>query len=161
MIDRDEFREAMAHLPAAVNILTSDGVAGLAGLTATAVSSVTDEPGTLLVCISRVRRAHGVFLQNGVFCVNTLASNQQAIANVFANEPDMPTRFKHGTWRLLATGSPVLEGAAIAFDCAITAVSEVGTHSVMFGQVKAVSLAAVSTGLLYYGRAYHPVTLGA
>jgi len=161
MIDRDEFREAMAHLPAAVNILTSDGSGGLAGLTATAVSSVTDEPGTLLVCISRARRAHDVFLQNGVFCVNTLASDQKSIADVFAGEPDMPTRFAYATWQVLATGSPVLEGAAIAFDCAITAVSEVGTHSVMFGQVKAVRLAPVSTGLLYYGRAYHPVALGA
>jgi len=161
MVDRDQFREAMAHLPAAVNILSSDGAAGLAGLTATAVSSVTDEPGTLLVCISRARRAHGLFLKNGVFCVNTLAADQQAIADVFASEPDMPTRFSHGIWRTLVTGSPVLEGAAIAFDCRITAVSEVGTHSVIFGHVQAVSLATISTGLLYYGRSYHPVALGA
>jgi len=159
MLERSQFREAMAHLPAAVNILTSAGVAGEAGLTATAVSSVTDEPGTLLVCINRAGRAHDVFLQNGVFCVNTLASDQQPVADVFAREPDMAARFAMAHWTTLATGSPVLDGAAIVFDCKISAVSEVGTHSVIFGHVQAVRLASVSTGLLYFGRAYHPLAM--
>ncbi len=36
----------MARLAAAVNIVTTDGPAGRAGFTATAVCSVTDEPPT-------------------------------------------------------------------------------------------------------------------
>jgi flavin reductase len=159
MVDRDKFRDAMAHLPAAVNILTSDGPGGRAGLTATAVSSVTDSPGTLLVCINRKGRAHDIFLKNGVFCVNTLASNQQPIADAFAREPDMEKRFSLAAWHQLVTGAPALEDAAITFDCKISAVSEVGTHSVIFGEVLAVALASISTGLLYYGRAYHAVAL--
>ena len=111
------------------------------------------------MCINRAGRAHDVFLQNGVFCVNTLASDQHAIADAFAYEPEMATRFETGQWSRLATGSPVLDGAAIVFDCKITAVSEVGTHSVIFGHVQAVRLAPVSTGLLYFGRAYHPLAM--
>lgn len=160
MVERGQFRQAMAHLPAAVNILTSDGPGGQAGLTATAVSSVTDAPGTLLVCINQIAQAHNVFLQNRVFCVNTLAAHQQPIADIFASEPEMALRFGAARWTTLVTGAPVLEDAAVAFDCQISDVSEVGTHSVIFGQVKAVTLAAVPTALLYYGRTYHPVKLG-
>ena len=40
------FRDAMACLPAAVNIITTDGPSGRCGITASAVCSVTDEPPT-------------------------------------------------------------------------------------------------------------------
>ena len=50
---RLRFRDAMASLSAAVNIVTTDGPAGRCGITATAVCSVTDTPPTLLVCINR------------------------------------------------------------------------------------------------------------
>jgi Conserved protein/domain typically associated with flavoprotein oxygenases, DIM6/NTAB family len=46
-VDRDAFRNAMARLGSAVNIITTDGPAGRAGFTASAVCSVTDTPPTL------------------------------------------------------------------------------------------------------------------
>lgn len=158
-MEKAEFRQAMAHLPAAVNVLTTDGVAGRAGLTATAVCSVTDEPGTLLVCINRTGRAHEAFLANGVFAVNTLASGQQAVGDRFAREKELEARFDGASWDRLVTGAPALEGAAIVFDCKISAVSEVGTHSVIFGHVQAVRMAEHPSGLLYFGRGYHKIGL--
>ncbi len=159
MVDKNQFRDAMAHLPAAVNILTSAGPSGRAGLTATAVSSVTDEPGTLLVCVNRSGRARDIFLGNGVFCVNTLSSEQADVSDVFAREPDMDTRFTYGEWTALETGSPALVGATIVFDCKIVASSDVGTHTVIFGEVQSVKRAENPTGLLYFGRGYHKLAL--
>ena len=52
-MDRKEYRNAMARLGAAVNIVTTDGEGGRAGFTASAVCSVTDDPPTLLVCMNR------------------------------------------------------------------------------------------------------------
>ncbi|MBW6425505.1 flavin reductase [Rhizobium sp. XQZ8] len=49
---RLSFRDGMSWLAAAVHIVTTDGPGGLAGFTASAVSSVTDRPPTLLVCLS-------------------------------------------------------------------------------------------------------------
>ncbi len=51
LADKASFRDAMAHVGAAVNIITTDGPAGRAGFTASAVCSVTDTPPTLLVCL--------------------------------------------------------------------------------------------------------------
>ncbi|MFX5634519.1 flavin reductase, partial [Acinetobacter baumannii] len=49
---KQDFRDAMARLSAAVNIITTDGPAGRAAMTVSAVSSVSDEPATVLVCIN-------------------------------------------------------------------------------------------------------------
>ncbi|PVM08929.1 4-hydroxyphenylacetate 3-monooxygenase, partial [Salmonella enterica subsp. enterica serovar Anatum] len=47
---RLRFRDAMASLAAAVNIVTTAGHAGRCGITATAVCSVTDTPPSVMVC---------------------------------------------------------------------------------------------------------------
>ena len=52
-VTRQDFRDAMARLGAAVNIITTGGPAGRGGFTASAVCSVTDDPPTLLVCMNR------------------------------------------------------------------------------------------------------------
>jgi len=43
-IEAAQFREAMSQLGAAVHVVTTAGPAGTAGFTATAVSSVSDQP---------------------------------------------------------------------------------------------------------------------
>ena len=58
-VTRQDFRDAMARLGAAVNIITTGGPAGRGGFTASAVCSVTDEPPTLLVCMNRGDRGRG------------------------------------------------------------------------------------------------------
>ena len=46
-VEKQAYREAMARLGAAVNVITTDGPGGRAGFTASAVCSVTDTPPTL------------------------------------------------------------------------------------------------------------------
>jgi flavin reductase len=55
-IASEDYRDAMACLGAAVSIVTTDGAAGRAGFSASAVCSVTDDPPTLLVCLFAPRR---------------------------------------------------------------------------------------------------------
>ena len=57
IVDQQTFRDAMSCMGAAVNIITTDGPAGRAGFTASAVCSVTDTPPTLLVCLNRFAAA--------------------------------------------------------------------------------------------------------
>ena len=52
-VEKQAYREAMARLGAAVNVVTTDGPGGRGGFTASAVTSVTDDPPTLLVCANR------------------------------------------------------------------------------------------------------------
>ncbi len=155
-----EFRDAMARLGAAVNVVTTDGPAGRAGMTVSAVCSVTDDPPTLLVCLNRSSRGNAVFKANGVLCVNTLAAAEQGLSDAFAGRGALSNeaRFALGRWTRLLTGAPVLEEASVAsFDCRIADVVEKGTHSVLFAEILAIRQGAPGGALIWYGRGYHPV----
>lgn len=158
MVDQEAFREAMARLGAAVNVVTTGGAAGHGGCTASAVCSVTDDPPTLLVCLNRGGDMHRLVKANGVLCVNTLAAGQQALSPLFAGTTGkgVTERFVAGQWRPLETGAPVLEGAVVSFDCVISQVTEVGTHGVFFCAVAAIRLgSAHDEALIYFRRRYH------
>lgn len=156
---RQRFREAMSRLGAAVNIITTVGPNGDAGFTASAVCSVTDDPPTLLVCINRNGSQHDSIISSGILCVNVLAHQSAELSSVFSRIGDVPMaeRFTLGKWQRLSTGAPALGSAAACFDCTITNVIVVGTHSVLFCAVQSIYLGVASTGLIYHSRAYHKV----
>ena len=163
MVDKQSFRDAMARLGAAVSVVTTDGAAGRAAFTASAVCSVTDNPPTLLVCMNRGSVQNEAFKRNGVLCVNTLAASQEALSTLFAGFTDlaMEQRFAAADWTVLETGSPVLLRSVVSFDCRIAQITEVGTHSVFFCGVDAILPGPEHAGLIYFGRAYHRIVTAA
>lgn len=158
-VEKQPYREAMARLGAAVNVITTGGPGGRAGFTASAVCSVTDSPPTLLVCANRSNDSYPAMKQNAVLCVNTLAGAHEALSPVFAGMTDhtMEARFEGASWHTLQTGAPVLDDALVAFDCRITQIVEVGTHDVFICSVEAVEVGSIHEGLIYYARGYHRV----
>ena len=159
MIDKPIYRDAMARLGAAVNVVTTTGLDGPRGFTASAVCSVTDDPPTLLLCLNRSSDNHDPLKTNGILCVNTLAASQQALSPIFAGFTGVTQseRFQDDIWTTLATGAPVLSGAVVSFDCTVSSVTEVGTHTVFFCAVQAIQLGTAHEGLIYFGRTYHRV----
>ncbi|MBS0965603.1 flavin reductase [Acetobacter okinawensis] len=149
------YRNAMARLGAAVNIVTTGTLDNPIGFTASAVCSVTDSPPTVLVCLNRTSRARSAFCEGGPLCVNVLTSSHQDLSNHFASPNTMAERFATGHWHTLATGAPVLQEAAASFDCKISQIVEVGTHSVIFGVVQALVSHDNAEGLVYFNRRYH------
>lgn len=154
-VPRSDYRDAMARLGAAVNIITTDGPGGRAGFTASAVCSVTDEPPTLLVCLNRKASVYAAFQANGVLCVNVLAAGQQALSALFGGKTPMDERFAASRWSALATGAPVLEAAAVSFDCRVVRSTAVGTHDVLFCEAVAIRSDDKAQGLVYFDRRYH------
>jgi flavin reductase len=157
-IDAARYRSGMTQLAAAVNLVTSDGPAGLAGFTASAVTSVTDDPATLLVCAKRLGAATPRVVANGVLCVNVLAAEHRDLSARFGSSTHGgEDRFGDAGWRRLVTGSPVLDGAVAAFDCRITRVIEVGTHEVLFCEVVDLVESSDRTPLIYFRRGYRVI----
>ncbi|WP_234990491.1 flavin reductase [Aquimixticola soesokkakensis] len=149
------FREAMSRLGAAVTVLTTDGPAGKHGMTASAVCSVTDSPPTLLVCVNTTNRSHDLFVKNGTLCVNVLSGAHRDLSGHFARPSDHD-RFATGDWTQGVTGAPVLQDAAVAFDCQITDQKSVGTHSVFFCEVQHIAIGQPQAeGLIWFGRDFH------
>jgi flavin reductase len=158
-VDPALFREAMSRLGAAVHVITTAGRAGRSGFTATAVCSVSDAPPTLLVCLNRRSQAAPIVQQTRVFCVNTLAASEAAVADLFAGRTGVAREdcFAQSEWTALATGSPVLASAVVAFDCRTIDIKAVASHDVIFGAVEAVRLGPPEAALVYHNRAYKQV----
>ncbi|MDH6170359.1 flavin reductase [Variovorax boronicumulans] len=156
-LPKADYRNAMARLGAAVSIITTDGPAGRAGFTASAVCSVTDEPPMLLVCLNRSASVYPAFTTNGVLCVNVLAAGHQTLSGLFGGKTPMDERFAAGRWSRKATGSPVLEDAAASFDCRVVSTTSAGTHDVLFCEAVAIAIGGAAQSLIYFDRKYHEI----
>lgn len=158
MVEATEFKNAMSSLASAVSVVTTKGVSGKHGFTASAVCSVTDNPPTLLVCMNTSSRSHASFVENKVLCVNVLSTDQEHLSNAFASSKlSSEERFQHGLWATLETGAPVLEDALVSFDCEISQIQEVGTHTIFICPIVAIQQNEQDQALVYFNRAYHQV----
>ncbi|UVK41465.1 flavin reductase [Mesorhizobium sp. AR10] len=158
-VEPRSYREAMSLFAGAVQILTTDGSAGRRGATVIAACSVSDEPPTVLVCLSRKSARNDLFAANGVFALNTLGAPHADLAHAFSGMTDLDQqqRFAFGTWTTLASGAPVLEDAISTFDCEVTETREVATHRVLFGRVIGLRFRHADglDPLIYHKRGYH------
>lgn len=150
-----EFRAAMANLSAGVNIVTTDGPRGRAGITVSAACSVTDEPPTMLVCVHRASRAHDVLTGNERVCVNVLGSGQQDLALRFAGATGLPMHERFAGVVCDFAEVPVLRDAAASVIGRLGQVRAQGSHSVMFVEVERVVTRSGSGALVYFQREFH------
>jgi cob(II)yrinic acid a,c-diamide reductase len=151
------YREAMSRFAGHVHIAATDGPHGRRGVTVIAACSVSDDPPTILVCLNRIRPDNDCFAGNGVFSLNTLAANQQPIADAFSGLAGMrqDERFALGQWDTLSSGAPVLAGAVANFDCHIVETKDFATHRILFGKVTGIRIGDSLSPLIYHHRAYH------
>lgn len=154
-LDSAKFRDAMANLCAAVNIVTTNGKAGKAGLTVSAMCSVTDTPPTVLICINQQSDLHDVIAENGVVCINILNEQQVELAKHFACMlcSTMEERLAWDVWQEGLFGLPVLENAVANLQGKIVDQKAVGTHTVFFIELVSVSLSE-QNALVYFDRQF-------
>lgn len=156
---QQQFRQAMAHLAAAVNIVTTEGDHGKLGITVSAVCSVTDSPPTVLVCVNQRSAAHDVFTNNGVVAINVLAAEQCELARHFSGATKVPMedRFAWDIWDDDTT-APTLKDARVALVGHIQSTMTQGTHSVVFVEIDSIRVRDEAEGLVYYGRGFHRIS---
>lgn len=152
---RTAFIEAMSRTATGVTIVTTEGPAGRFGQTVSAMCSVSADPPSLLVCIKTTSVIVNAIRQHRALGVNVLRADQRRVADTFAGRSNWGTPYDFGIarWNTLETGSPLLIGAVGRFDCRLSTVLEVGSHSVLFGDVVSAESAS-GTPLLYARRSY-------
>lgn len=154
IVDKTTFRNGMSRLGTSVNVVSTVAGGKRYGFTASAVCSVSDTPPTLLVCINRASACFPAFENAGFFCVNTLMPSQEGIANAFGGLTPTEDRFSFGEWDEGNTGSPVLLGASVSFECELVNAVDQATHRVMFGRVIGIRENEERAALLYCMRRY-------
>ncbi len=155
VITSNEFREGMRFLTGAVCVVATDGLAGRHGITATAVSSVSAEPPSLLVCSNRENTLSQFIRINCFFSVNILTDRQVELSNTFAGftDVDYPARFEVGKWERGKTGVLIESEALVSFECEADSFFAYGTHDVIFGKIVNL-IVRQGNPLLYFNRRY-------
>lgn len=155
---REEFIHAMSLTASSVYVVTTDGVGGRLGVTASAVSSISADPNvpTLMACIHQASPIAKAIQQNKVFCINLLACDQSDISDIFAGRTGKTgaAKFECTKWQTAQTGSPVLENALASFDCSLLHELKVGTHHMFVGETTSILSRKEGAPLLYGGRSY-------
>ena len=155
MLERATFLEGMSHAASTVSVVTTDGAAGRAGVTVSAMCSVSADPPSLLVCVHHMSRSADVIRDNGVLCVNVLRDDQAWLSDVFAgriaaHEGD---RFAVGDWHRAPSGAPALGDALVTFDCSVEQDFRFGSHRLFVATVNAAEVRG-GNPLVYANRAY-------
>jgi flavin reductase (DIM6/NTAB) family NADH-FMN oxidoreductase RutF len=160
MITSDDHRFGMRHFAVGVSIISARHGDKRAGLTATAVCSVTADPPRLVVFINKNVAANEVILASGSLCVNVLAGEQENVAAVFAGmvkDVFGEARFAHGSWTELVTGAPALENTLACFDCRVIKVYDESTHSAFLCEILASRERNDGEALIYLNGAFRRI----
>lgn len=148
----DAFRNAMRHVAATVYAVTARQDGRSYGILATAVSSLSFDPPSLLVCINRSASLHGPLLAEKRFCVNVLGLGNRDVADNFM-DPASPDRFAVGDWDM-RSGVPVLASAQSSLVCKLVHAHDFGTHSIFIGELEEARHRQDATPLTYFDRSY-------
>lgn len=157
-VTSDEHRYSMRHFAVGVSIITACSGDARAGLTATAVCSVTADPPRLVVFVNKNVVASEIIRNGGALCVNVLAGEQENVARAFAGMVEGvhgDARFEHGNWQELLTGAPALDEALANFDCRVIKVYDESTHHAFLCEVLATRERNDGEALIYLNGGFH------
>jgi flavin reductase (DIM6/NTAB) family NADH-FMN oxidoreductase RutF len=153
------FRQAMRRFPAAVTVVTARGSERNCGMTATAVTSLSMDPPSLLVCVNRTSSFHSIIEESDSFCVNVLREGQHQISSNFGGAKPVGERFSEGDWRE-KDGLPYLADAQAVIFCKKGAVFLHTTHTIVVGEATGLILHDEVAPLLYIDGRYATLTAG-
>jgi flavin reductase (DIM6/NTAB) family NADH-FMN oxidoreductase RutF len=155
-VDQVSFLQATGQFAGGIVVVTTS--AGHA-MTVSAFTSVSLEPPLVLFCAEKIARFHDAVLAAGSWAVSILSEDAEKTARWLATRG----RPLDGQLDGLAhhpgpvTGAPLLDGALVTLECQTDAVYDGGDHSIIVGQVTAVTSAdePPSRGpLMYYAGSY-------
>lgn len=132
--DPAAYRAAMRQTAASVAVITTADAGSIHGMTATAMTSVSLDPPTLLVVVNRTTRTHPFIARSGRFAVNVLAEGQEEIARRFA--AGVENQFAGVAHELHAAEVPIIAGTAATFVCVAVESFDVATHTIFIGRVE-------------------------
>lgn len=152
MVEEAQFREVMGHFATGVAVVTArKGDGSAVGLTVSALTSVSLDPTLLLICVHKDAGPHDEIIRRGVFAVNVLSAEQDAMAMHFADE-EAEMRFQGMEVESAPQGSPLIPLSLAWLECSISEVLPGGDHSVIVGEVQACGAGPGDPLLFFRGR---------
>ena len=151
-VSGQDFRDAMARVPAGVVVVSTRLGDEFRGLTASSLVSISLDPPLVLVGLERESATRAAVLETRAFNVSVLTRAQEFIADRFAG------RAPAVDWRTLRhhpgnNGIPLLDGCAAWLECRVTQSHRAGDHDIVIGEVESADIGA-GDPLILWDRAF-------
>ena len=150
---RNDAKKALRRLASSVSVITCRQGGRDFAMTATAVSALSMEPPSMLVCVNRSATFHAALSQADAFAINVLSRAHVIISRACSGEAKGESRFGVGSWDT-GTAAPVLADAQAAIICRKDAELEYGTHTVFMGPILSISTNGEVDPLIYVDGQY-------
>jgi 3-hydroxy-9,10-secoandrosta-1,3,5(10)-triene-9,17-dione monooxygenase reductase component len=146
-VDGLAFREAIAHFATGVTVVSTTYHGRPAGMTASAVCSLSLDPVLLLVCVDNRLATHKAIEASRRFAVNVLGEGDEPLARHFARSAD--DKFD-GVPLVEGSDPPILAQAIASFVCDVQERVPGGDHSIFVGRVLSCAATPGRRPLLYF-----------
>jgi flavin reductase (DIM6/NTAB) family NADH-FMN oxidoreductase RutF len=134
-VSYERFRAIMGSFASGISIITSIGADGqAAGMTCSAVCSVSADPPLLLSCVKFPSSTLEAIKWRGSFVVNFLDAQAREVSDLFASR--QPEKFEQVRWQPgPLTELPVLERTLAHAECLVAGVMDAGDHVIVLGKL--------------------------
>jgi 4-nitrophenol 2-monooxygenase / 4-nitrocatechol 4-monooxygenase, reductase component len=130
----DEFRNVIGHFASGVTVITTSADDAPFGTTASAVTSLSLEPPSLLICMNLQSSTGQAVAKAGSFAVNILGEDHGDLAMRFASKGG--DKFSGVPLTTGDHGQPLLADALASLVCRVTEQVAAGTHVVFIAEVE-------------------------
>src|SRR5690606_8172746 len=128
-----EFRDVMGRFASGVTVITSHLEGEDHGAAASAVSSLSDEPPILLICLNVTSSTAQAITKSGTIAVNVLSEDSAPVAQRFASKA--PDKFQSVVFERGHGEAPLIAGSIAQFECVVEETVRGGTHLVFLARV--------------------------
>lgn len=140
-----------------VIITTVDQQGRRYAMAATAVTPVSMDPPSMLICVNRNVSSHPILEGGANFCLNILGVDQQDIAQCCGGAAKGEDRFSIGRWETDDHGLPYAAEAQAVISCHQRQRISYGSHDIFIGDVLSIRLADRVDPLIYLDGAYRRI----
>jgi len=131
--DSKKQRRIMGQFATGVTVVTTGGEAGMHGLTANAVASLSLEPPLVLVAVDKRALTLDYLKANRCFAVNILRLDQEDISRRFATPG--PKDFSDLKITTASTAAPIMADCLAYVDCRVVDIFPGGDHEIFVGEI--------------------------
>lgn len=141
----------MRAVASSVSVVTTFHHGRPHGMTATAFSSVSADPPSVLIVLNKGTRSHPLISASRHFVVNVLREDQSDLGTHFSGKVE--DQFAGIGYQTGQLGAPVLDSVVSYFECETVDEFDAGSHTIFVGRVVA-GAANETSPLLYHAGRY-------
>ena len=128
-------RQALRRLAKAVVVITTHYRGQRFAMSATAVSELSIDPPSMLVCVNRSASIYSPLQAGANFGINILHTSHESISRACSGGKKGEARFSEGSWLHTADNVPYLSDAQATLICTHETNFAYGSHCIFVGRV--------------------------